>query len=85
MSNLTFNDLPLSTRHLPFHGKRIFLKFYTKSVSMHMSKSDACTVAWAAVKRKYYKNNNHQWIAYADDNEFDTTPDDECTDDDESV
>ncbi|ACO53481.1 chaB [Euproctis pseudoconspersa nucleopolyhedrovirus] len=81
MSDNIYNNLPPSTRRLPFHAKRIFLKFYTKSLSMRMSKEDAIKIAWSAVKRKYYKNNNRQWVAYVDDNEFDTTTSD---DDDES-
>ncbi|ABI35803.1 ChaB2 [Ectropis obliqua nucleopolyhedrovirus] len=70
--NLTYSNLPVSTLHLPYHGKRIFLKYYTQCLERCMTKKGATKVAWSAVKRKYYKKNGI-WVAFADDNDFDTT------------
>ncbi|AGR56800.1 Chab-2 [Hemileuca sp. nucleopolyhedrovirus] len=78
---ITFSDLPKSTLSLPYHGKRIFLKFYTKSIQLCMSKKAASRIAWKAVKRKYYKTPNGTWKPYDDSNSFDTT----CTSSDNNT
>ncbi|AKN80573.1 Cation transporter protein A [Perigonia lusca single nucleopolyhedrovirus] len=79
----SLHQLPKSTQHLPYNGKRIFLKFYNRGLKMTRSDVHATQLAWIAVKRKYYKHNG-QWVPYADDNEFDTTTTDESDNDDES-
>ncbi|QWO71583.1 ChaB2 [Orgyia pseudotsugata single capsid nuclopolyhedrovirus] len=75
MQSITISDLPRLTHTLPFHGRRIFLKFYNRGMRMGLSKQAANRVAWVAVKKKYYKIDGC-WLPYADDNYFDTTSSD---------
>ncbi|ADB84394.1 ChaB2 [Apocheima cinerarium nucleopolyhedrovirus] len=75
---VSMQNLPQSTQSLPFHGKRIFHKYYVKSLNMNISTNDAAKVAWSAVRRKYYKSGG-LWVPFVDDNEFDTTS---CSSDD---
>lgn len=65
-------DLPTSTRALPYNGKRIYLKFYNKSIKMRNSPTTADAIAWTAVKRKYYCERG-EWLPFADANDYDTT------------
>nr|WAK98412.1 ORF62 [Lymantria dispar multiple nucleopolyhedrovirus] len=65
-------DLPTSTRTLPYNGKRIYLKFYNKSIKMRNSPTTADAIAWTAVKRKYYCDRG-EWLPFADANDYDTT------------
>nr|AHC69560.1 ORF-59 protein [Lymantria dispar multiple nucleopolyhedrovirus] len=65
-------DLPTSTRALPYNGKRIYLKFYNKSIKMRHSPTAADAIAWTAVKRKYYCHDG-EWLPFADANDYDTT------------
>jgi cation transport regulator ChaB len=65
-------DLPTSTRALPYNGKRIYLKFYNKSIKMRNSPTTADAIAWTAVKRKYYCDRG-EWLPFADANDYDTT------------
>jgi cation transport regulator ChaB len=69
-TNLT--ELPPSTRNLPYHGKRIFMKFFNRALKKYNSDKEATKVAWQAVKRKYYKHND-QWLSRPDANDEDTT------------
>ncbi|ADD73768.1 ORF59 [Lymantria xylina nucleopolyhedrovirus] len=73
MSFASVLDLPSSTRALPYNGKRIYLKFYNKSIKMRNSPSVADAIAWTAVKRKYYCDAG-EWLPFADANDYDTTP-----------
>ncbi|AKC91712.1 chaB2 [Lambdina fiscellaria nucleopolyhedrovirus] len=69
---MNFQNLPLSARQLPYNGKRIYIKFYNKTLKMCRFDEAAHNVAWTAVKRKYYKRKG-QWVAFADANDYDTT------------
>ncbi|AWW14402.1 ChaB2 [Hyposidra talaca nucleopolyhedrovirus] len=69
---LTLQNLPQSVAHLPHHGKRIFLKFYNKSIDLDISPMGAYRIAWSAVRRKYYKRDG-VWVPYANANDYDTT------------
>ncbi|QYC92759.1 ChaB-2 [Trabala vishnou gigantina nucleopolyhedrovirus] len=80
---VSITNLPISTQNLPYNGKRIFLKFYIKSLNMGISKEDSITIAWSAVQRKYYLSNDGQWLAYSDANCYDTTDDEENSNDDD--
>ncbi|ABY65759.1 chaB2 [Orgyia leucostigma nucleopolyhedrovirus] len=76
MKSINICDLPRLTSALPYHGKRIFFKFYNRGIRMGLSAESARRVAWVAVKRKYYKVDGC-WLPYLDDNDFDTTDDDD--------
>ncbi|AHH82627.1 ChaB2 [Buzura suppressaria nucleopolyhedrovirus] len=69
---LTLQNLPQSVTHLPYHGKRIFIKFYNKSIDLDISPMGAYRIAWSAVRKKYYKHNS-VWVPYANANDYDTT------------
>ncbi|AAG53795.1 unknown [Helicoverpa armigera nucleopolyhedrovirus] len=75
----SISDLPSTVQHLPYHGKRIFLKVFNRAIETYRDESTAFRVAWSAVKRKYVKMGT-RWVARADANEHDTTTDDDETD-----
>lgn len=68
----TTKDLPVQLNHLPEHAKSIFLHAFNnawdeysdpskrKSGSSH--EETAFRVAWAAVKKKYKKDKDNNWI-----------------------
>lgn len=86
------SKLPADAKRLPYNGKRIFIKFYTRA-RKYSDERGSINIAWRAVFRKYYCENN-SWHAHDDANNYDTTTttdddtstNDECvtTDDDEN-
>lgn len=78
------NCADVNSQSLPYHAKRIYIKFYERAKQIYGSDKIACRVAWSAVKRKYYQLRNGKWVPYADDNDFDTTTTDSESDDSES-
>nr|UIX56218.1 FP protein [Hyphantria cunea nucleopolyhedrovirus]UIX56363.1 FP protein [Hyphantria cunea nucleopolyhedrovirus] len=64
--------LPEKLHNLPHNGKRIFYKFYDRSLRKFGSKEIAVKVAVCAVRKKYTLVDG-QWRARADANDADTT------------
>ncbi len=73
------SELPTTTKKLPYHGKRIFMKAFNNAREYYDSEDTAFAVAWSAVKRKYRKNKSGRWVAREDANDFDTTQSDTTT------
>nr|AFS51971.1 DekiORF94 [Dendrolimus kikuchii nucleopolyhedrovirus] len=74
--------LPRCYYNLPYNGKRIFEKFYERSLQKYKSKQVARKLACCAVRKKYIYINN-QWRARSDANNTDTTSTEEEDDDDD--
>ncbi|AXS67711.1 chaB-like protein [Cryptophlebia peltastica nucleopolyhedrovirus] len=68
----SISELPSAVKRLPYNGRRIYMKFFNRAYKNYKSKVSANSIAWSAVKRKYYKK-NYRWLAYTNDNDFDTT------------
>lgn len=49
------------------------MKAFNNALKTYDTEEAAYRVAWAAVKRKYYKNKNGRWVSYANANSYDTT------------
>ncbi|AUR45116.1 chab-like protein [Spilosoma obliqua nucleopolyhedrosis virus] len=64
--------LPQKLHNLPHNGKRIFYKFYDRSLRKFGSKEIAVKLAVCAVRKKYTLIDG-QWRARPDANEADTT------------
>jgi hypothetical protein len=64
--------LPDSLHNLPYNGKRIFNKFYTRSLHKFNSTRIATKLAVCAVRKKYMLVNG-RWQARPDANNTDTT------------
>ncbi|QDL56985.1 CHAB-LIKE-1 [Dione juno nucleopolyhedrovirus] len=64
--------LPEKLHNLPHNGKRIFYKFYERSVRKFNSKTIAVKLAVCAVRKKYSLVDG-QWRARPDANDADTT------------
>ncbi|AOT85550.1 cyun92 [Cyclophragma undans nucleopolyhedrovirus] len=64
--------LPKCYYNLPYNGKRIFEKFYERSLQKYKSKQVARQLACCAVRKKYIYINN-RWHARSDANKSDTT------------
>ncbi|UZE89766.1 ChaB2 [Parapoynx stagnalis nucleopolyhedrovirus] len=70
---MTFIDkLPKNYNNLPYNGKRIFEKFYNRSLEIYKSKKIALKLANCAVRKKYMYLNNI-WYVRPDANDTDTT------------
>ena len=63
----TTADLPPAVRHLPPHAQEIFLAAFNNAWATyanrgpHEQEDIAFRVAWAAVKKQYYKRGDH-WV-----------------------
>lgn len=64
--------LPKCYQNLPYNGKRIFEKFYKRSLHKYKSERIATKLACCAVRKKYI-NLNGTWQARPDANDTDTT------------
>lgn len=64
----SINDLPSSIRNaLPTHAQRIYLSAFNSAYSQYKDDSRSAAIAWAAVKRKYKKNEKDEWVAKSED------------------
>ncbi|ANF29729.1 chaB-like protein [Catopsilia pomona nucleopolyhedrovirus] len=70
--------LPKYYQNLPYNGKRIFEKFYDRSLEKYNSKRLATKLACCAVRKKYMYIDG-KWQARADANYTDTTSTDSDT------
>jgi len=59
----TIAGLPDSTKHLPKPAKEIYMAAFNSAYTDAKSEGKAHATAWAAVERKYKKNENGQWAA----------------------
>ncbi|AAK85618.1 hypothetical protein [Epiphyas postvittana nucleopolyhedrovirus] len=64
--------LPNKLRNLPYNGKRIFYKFYKRSLHKFNSTKIAYKLAVCAVRKKYMLIHG-RWQARPDANQTDTT------------
>lgn len=56
-------DLPAQIReHLPAHAQDIFRKVFNNALEEYGNEEQAFKTAWAAVKRKYEKNDKGIWV-----------------------
>ncbi|RDW19679.1 ChaB family protein [Oceanobacillus chungangensis] len=59
----TLSDLPESVRdNLPHHAQEIFKEAFNSASDEYDEEETAFKVAWSAVKQKYKKNDNGNWI-----------------------
>lgn len=66
------DKLPKNYISLPYNGKRIFKKFYYRSLQKYKSERIALKLACCAVRKKYIYLNN-RWHVRSDANNSDTT------------
>ena len=60
----SIEDLPNSVQgHLPVHAQEIFLEVFNNAWKQYGDEQTAFRVAWAAVKKKYVKNQDGEWQA----------------------
>ncbi len=63
----TVTELPDEVKSLPQHAKEIYLAAFNNAWEQHKDENGAeskChAIAWAAVKNKYEKNNQEEWVA----------------------
>lgn len=64
--------LPKCYQNLPYNGKRIFKKFYDRSLQKYKSTQIATKLACCAVRKKYMLING-KWQPRPDANNSDTT------------
>lgn len=64
--------VPKRFQNLPYNGKRIFKKFYDRSLKKFKSDSVALKLAYCAVRKKYFCVNG-KWKVRPDANDTDTT------------
>ncbi|AGR57127.1 ChaB-like protein [Choristoneura rosaceana nucleopolyhedrovirus] len=69
--------LPEKLYNLPHNGKRIFYKFYDRSLRKFGSKEIAVKLAVCAVRKKYTQING-QWQPKSNVNDADTTSSSSC-------
>lgn len=57
------DELPESVRkHLPPHAQDIYKDAFNSAWERYHDESRAHRIAWAAVKRKYHKDESGQWV-----------------------
>jgi cation transport regulator len=57
------SDLPDSVKdNLPGHAKEIFKEAFNSALDEYNKEETAFKVAWSAVKKKYEKNNDGDWV-----------------------
>ena len=60
------NELPPAVKKLPKHGQDIYLKAFNAAWIQYKDRNNqeplAHATAWAAVERKYKKNNEGVWV-----------------------
>jgi cation transport regulator len=58
------NDLPDNVKdHLPSHAQEIFKEAFNSALDEYKEEETAFKVAWSAVKHKYEKSSNGDWVA----------------------
>ncbi|WLD94984.1 ChaB family protein [Alkalihalobacillus sp. AL-G] len=59
----SLNDLPDQVQdNLPKHGQEIYKEAYNSASKQYDQEKTAHKVAWNAVKEKYEKNQNGNWV-----------------------
>lgn len=59
------SDLPQSTSKLPAHAKDIYMAAFNSASEQYDEEATAHATAWAAVKKKYKKNDAGKWVKKA--------------------
>lgn len=59
----SIGDLPPQVReHLPVHAQMIFRSAFNSALREYGAENRAFPVAWSAVKQKYTKNEEGEWV-----------------------
>ncbi|MCT2537845.1 ChaB family protein [Aquibacillus koreensis] len=59
----SITDLPAQvSKPLPKHAKEIFKEAFNSAEEQYQKEETAFKVAWSAVKEKYSKNDNGEWV-----------------------
>jgi cation transport regulator len=58
-------NLPESTNKLPEHAKHIYMAAFNSAHEQYGEEARAHATAWAAVKKKYKKNESGKWTKKA--------------------
>lgn len=57
------NELPSSVKsNLPHHAQEIFMAAFNSAYDQYGNEERAMKVAWGAVKKKYQKDDNGEWV-----------------------
>jgi len=57
------SDLPQSTSKLPKHAKEIYMAAFNSAHEQYDDEATAHATAWAAVKKKFKKNESGKWVS----------------------
>jgi cation transport regulator len=64
----TLNDLPDAVKdNLPHHAQEIFKEAFNSASEEYKEEETAFKVAWSAVKNKYEKDGDGNWVEKEDD------------------
>ncbi|MDN4523590.1 ChaB family protein [Fictibacillus fluitans] len=59
----SIKELPDSVKdNLPHHAQEIFKEAFNSASDEYKEEETAFKVAWSAVKKKYEKNDNDEWV-----------------------
>jgi cation transport regulator len=59
----SIKELPDSVKdNLPHHAQEIFKEAFNSASEEYKEEETAFKVAWSAVKKKYEKNDNDEWV-----------------------
>jgi cation transport regulator ChaB len=62
-------DLPEAVKALPDHGQEIWMAAFNSALEEYKNEEKASATAWAAVKNKYEKNPQGEWVAKVEHSE----------------
>lgn len=63
MPYTSLNELPDSVKdHLPHHAQEIFKEAFNSASKEYAKEETAFKVAWSAVKNKYNKGKDGEWV-----------------------
>lgn len=69
MPYTTIQDLPDNVKdHLPMHGQEIYRAAFNKAFEKYLDEKTAFKVAWSAVKKLYFKDQNDNWVSKQEEN-----------------
>ncbi|MCK6256843.1 ChaB family protein [Fictibacillus sp. KIGAM418] len=63
----SIQELPNQVKdNLPHHAQEIFKEAFNSALDEYKEEGTAFKVAWSAVKKKYKKNDNDEWVKKED-------------------
>ncbi|UZJ77328.1 ChaB family protein [Fictibacillus sp. KU28468] len=63
----SIKELPDQVKdNLPHHAQKIFKEAFNSASDEYKEEETAFKVAWSAVKKKYKKNDNDEWVKKED-------------------